>query len=83
MTDVADIAGRLTKAQEKRLVSVHALKRQGLSWASRYGSLRANTSRATTAALTEAGLLCVIDGDCDLTRLGVQVAAHIQGNSHD
>lgn len=80
---VAEIAGRLSKAQARRLDNVYRLRCEGLSWASKYGSLRAKTSRVTTSALVAIGLLVVVDGGCCITPLGLAVRNFIQGNSHD
>ncbi|APX66266.1 hypothetical protein AV944_10995 [Sphingomonas sp. LK11] len=76
-TEIAHVAAGLTRAQIARLDGVAELRHRGLQWASKWGSLRMNTSRATTAALVEMGLLYDVYGNADVTEKGHAVRDHI------
>jgi hypothetical protein len=76
-TEIARVAAGLTRAQISRLEGVAELRARGLQWASKWGSLRMNTSRATTAALVELGLLHDVYGNADLTEKGRTLFDHI------
>ena len=81
--DVLAVVKSLTKAQRTRLNGIAELRARGLSWASRYGSLRINTSRATTSALFAQGLIVDDYGDAILTPLGLAVRAALEQSTRD
>jgi hypothetical protein len=80
---VAEVVPGLTGPQITRLHGVAELRARGLSWASRYGDISIRTSRATTAALLQRGLLRDDDGSAALTPLGIAVRTALTEASND
>lgn len=80
MTDVAEIARGLTKAQQKRLEGIHKLNELGLSWSSKYGDVSLHTSKATTRVLLDMGLIesFPMTSSGRLTRTGLAVRDYLK-----
>lgn len=78
---ISTIADGLTRAQRARLDGIAELNARGLEWSSVFGSLRISTSRTTTKALLGLGLINNDSGYARLTPLGLQVRAHLEGQT--
>lgn len=75
----AEVAAKLTKAQRQRLLGILMLTEAQQSWASKWGSLKWYTARASTRALAAAGLIFENWlGDAELTASGLRVAQHLK-----
>lgn len=80
--EIAALAKGLTKAQIKRLLNIHTLNERGLMWSSALGDRRLHTSRATSRALLDLGLIQAMPMTdiAVLTHLGLAVRTHLLGD---